>query len=145
MAFQFPLTAVLRVRENTERREEGVLNKIRAEMVHTERQAAELRTAMDARRRDREQALSRCMAGGMLQALLREEHGIEERLRGLLAHLQVLEQERQRQLKVYQAVHRDREILSEMLKKQREAFEREQMREEQKRLDDIFTARRLRN
>ena len=42
------------------------------------------------------------------------------------------------------AAHREREMLSDMMKKQKDIYEREWLRDEQKRLDDIFMARRHR-
>jgi flagellar biosynthesis chaperone FliJ len=49
------------------------------------------------------------------------------------------------QMKVYQASHRDREALTDMMEKQRDEYDQEQSRAQQKQLDDMFMARRHRN
>jgi len=56
----------------------------------------------------------------------------------------LLEQEREKRMKLYQVAHRNREMLTDMLNKKRGIYEREWLRDEQKRLDDIFMARRHR-
>ena len=144
MAFQSPLAAVLRFRESIERREERALHRVRSSVARVEAQMERLRAAMDEARRQREQALRESIPSGHLQALLREEVLAEERGKLLQAEMQRLHQELQGQIKAYQAAHRDREMLSEMLQREREAFQRRQRHEEQKRLDDVFLARRSR-
>ncbi len=144
MGFQFSLAAVLRVRESVERREERALQTILGGIARTERQVEELRKAMEEARAKREQALRQTIAGRQLHSFLLEEQVGEERLKSMAEQLQVLEKQRKRQITVYQAAHRDREMLTEMLEKQRESFERVRLRDEQKRLDDIFIARQLR-
>jgi flagellar biosynthesis chaperone FliJ len=73
-----------------------------------------------------------------------KEQAAEQRLRSMLGQLQVLEQTRDKQMKVYQAAHREREMLTDIRKRQKDMYEREWLREEQKRLDDTFMARRHR-
>jgi flagellar biosynthesis chaperone FliJ len=48
-------------------------------------------------------------------------------------------------MKKYQAAHRDREALTDMLERQKEAYEQELARNQQKQLDDLFMARRHRS
>jgi flagellar export protein FliJ len=144
MAFQFPLAVVLRVRESIERREERALQSIQLDVARALHQIEQLIAAIGGADRAREKALQQTISGGHLQSLLGEEQAAEQQLKSMLGQLQVLEQEREAQMKVYQAAHRDREMLTDMLKKQKDVYEREWLREEQKRLDDIFMARRHR-
>jgi flagellar biosynthesis chaperone FliJ len=74
-----------------------------------------------------------------------EEQAALEKQKTLHHQLSNLEQERDQQIKVYRAALRDREMLTDMLDKQRAAYHQEQARTEQKTLDDIFTARRHRS
>ena len=92
----------------------------------------------------RELALRQTITGGHLQSLLWEEESAEQRLKSSMGQLQVLEQQSDKQMKVYQGAHRNREMLTDMMKKQKGIYDREWLREEQKRLDDIFMARRHR-
>jgi flagellar FliJ protein len=144
MAFRFPLAAVLRVRESIEKREERALQSIQLELARTLHHIEELSVAIGGAHRSREKALQQTISGGHLHSLLWEEQAAEQQLKSLLGQLQVLEQEREKQMKVYQAAHRDREMLTDMLKKQKDIYDQERLRDEQKRLDDIFMARRHR-
>jgi flagellar export protein FliJ len=144
MGFQFPLAAVLRVRESIEKREERVLQSIQKNVARTLQQVEELSVAIGGAHRGRELALQQTISGGHLHSLLWEEQSAEQRLKSMLGQLQALEQEREKQMKVYQVAHRNREMLTDMMKKQKGIYDREWLREEQKRLDDIFMARRHR-
>ena len=144
MSFQFSLSAVLRVREGIEKHEERTLQTIQLAVVRTSRQIEELSARISDSHYARVKALEQTISGAHLHALLWEEKGAEQQLRALLAQMQVLEQERAKQMKVYQAAHQDRQMLTDMQKRQRERYDREWLREEQKRLDDIFVARRHR-
>jgi flagellar export protein FliJ len=144
MAFQFPLAAVLRVRESIEKREERALQTIQLEIARGLHQIEALSAGIDGAHRVREQALLKTTSGGHLHSMLWDEQSAEQQLKSALGRLQVLEQEREQQMKVYQVAHQDREMLTDMLNKQKDIYEREWLRDEQKRLDDIFMARRHR-
>jgi flagellar export protein FliJ len=144
MAFQFSLAAVLRVRESIEKREERALQSIQREVARTLLQIAEVRGAIDGAQRERETALRQTISAGHLHTMLSEEQGGEQRLESLFGELQVLEEARAKQMQLYQSAHQGCEMLTDMRKKQKESYEREWLREEQKRLDDIFMARRHR-
>jgi flagellar biosynthesis chaperone FliJ len=60
----------------------------------------------------------------------------------LLESLQTLQQQRDAQMKRYQAAHNDHQVLLELQKQQKDEYEHEQERAQQKRLDDLFAARR---
>jgi flagellar export protein FliJ len=145
MPFRFPLASVLLVRQNTEEREERALQKIQFEMARVIHQVevltAEIVKAHDAR----EQAMRQPIPAIQLHSFLWQAEACAEKKKTLLHRLQILEQERARQMKVYQAAHRDRETLTDMLNEQRTVYEQEQARSQQKNLDDIFISRRHRS
>jgi flagellar FliJ protein len=142
MAFRFSLATVLRLRESIERREERALQKIQMEMARVSRQIDELDAGIARAQRERDEALREPMPASHLQAMIwQTESAIEDR-KTLQATLHGLEEQRQKQLKIYQAAHRDHETLIDMRNQQRSAYLQEQARMEQKYLDDIFIARR---
>ena len=144
MGFQFSLAVVLRLRESVEKREERALQSIQRDVRRTLQAIEDLSVAIGGAQQARERALRQIISGGQLQSLLWEEQAAEQGLSLLLGKLQVLEQEREKQMRVYQAAHRNREMLSDMRQKQKDIYERDRLRDEQKQLDDIFMARRHR-
>jgi flagellar export protein FliJ len=144
MAFRFSLATVLRVRESVEQREERALQRIQLEMARVARQIEELNEAVAKAHDAREEALRRTMPGGELHPMLWQVQAAAEVKKALLVTLQGLEELRLQQMKVYQAAHRDHETMINMFNEQRDAYEVEQARSQQKYLDDIFMARRHR-
>jgi hypothetical protein len=113
-------------------------------MARVSRQIEEL-SAQIARARDAQiEALQQPSPAGILHGLLWEAQAVEVRRKALLSALQTLEQQRDKQLKIYQTAHRNHETLISMKREQRAAYELEQVRTQQKLLDDIFMARRHR-
>lgn len=145
MPFRFPLAAVLLVREHAETREERALKKIQIELARTARQVDALDAAMIRAHDVRERALREPIPSFQLQDYQREVDEAAEKKKVLLVQLQILRRDLGRQMKVYQAAHRDREAVTGMLKEQREAYDEEQAREQQKQIDDLFMARRHRS
>ncbi|MGP8258718.1 MAG: hypothetical protein ACLQM6_02065 [Acidobacteriaceae bacterium] len=145
MAFRFSLAAVLRVRESIEQREERVLQRIQLEMARVLHQIEEKDAEIASTRRAREDALQRPIPAVHLHTLLWEEQAAVERRKSLQAALHALEQQRDKQMKIYQAAHRDHETMISMKRAQRIAYELVQARTQQKSLDDLFMARRHRN
>jgi flagellar export protein FliJ len=144
MSFRFPLAAVLLVRENAEKREERALKKIQLELARVSRQLEELDAEIVKARDAREQALQKPIPAFQLQTFEQQTQDAAEKKKALVNQLQILRQELIQQMTLYQACHRDREALTNMLEKQREAYEQEQNREQQKQLDDMFMGRRHR-
>ncbi len=144
MAFRFPLAAVLLVRQNAEEREERALKKLQLEMAHALRQVEELDGVIARANHAREQAMQQPIVALQLHGYLWESHQAAEKRQALLHRIAVLRLEIARQMKAYQAAHRDREALSDMQEKQQAAYALKQSREQQKQLDDIFMARRQR-
>ena len=144
MAFRFSLATVLRVRESIEQREERALQRIQLEMARVLRQIEELSAAIARAHDAQEEALRQPIPAGYLHGLLWEAQAADVRREALLSTLQTLEQQRDKQMKVYQAAHRNHETLISMKRDRRNAYELEQTRTQQKSLDDIFMARRHR-
>lgn len=145
MAFRFPLATVLRVRESIEKREERALQRIQAEIARMLRQIEELGAQIAQAHIAREQALQEPMPAIQLQTMLWEANADTERKATLLNELKLLERQRDEQMSVYRAAHRDHETILNMMHKQRDAYDQEQARTQQKYLDDIFIARRHRS
>ncbi len=142
MPFQFSLAAVLRLREGVERREERALQKLQLEVsrltLRVEELAEQSKRTHDTQTHVLEQPVAACHLHALQSALMT----IEENRRALLAEIQRLKQERDRQMTVYQAARRDRELLAQMKANQFEVYEKYSRRQEQKKLDDIFISRR---
>ncbi len=60
---------------------------------------------------------------------------------GLRLRLLQLETQRFQQMAIYQTARQERQVLSELHERQRQAHQLEQRRQEQKMLDDLFLAR----
>ena len=145
MPFRFPLAAVLLVRENAELREERALQKIQQEMAQVSRQIEDLDAEIANVHAIRNQAMLEPVPAFQLHSLWLRAEDAAKRKKPLLERLQILLEDRNRQMIVYQAARRDHETLTDMLEKQRETYEQEQTRKAQKLLDDIYVARRQRN
>jgi len=145
MPFRFSLATVLKIRESLEKREERVLQTIQLEMARVVHQIEELNAAIARSHKAREQAMEKPVPAIHLQLLLSQAKAAEETRALLFQNLRTLEQKRDQQIKVYQQAHQDRETLTDMSNKQRDLYDQDKARAEQKSLDDIFMARRHRS
>jgi len=141
MAFRFSLATVLLFRQSVEKREELALQKILMEMARTRKEIQEITTAIAAAHAARNQAMLNPLPASHVQDMLSDTDAAAERKKKLIESLAVLEREHQAQTRKYQAAHRDRQMLSDMQSRQREAYDQERARATQKFLDDIFAAR----
>jgi flagellar export protein FliJ len=144
MAFRFPLATVLRVKESLEKREERELQRIQLEMARVAHQIEQLTEAMTKAYTARNQALQQALPAGHLHTMLWEAQAAAEARNALRISLQGLEEQRLKQMKVYLVAHREHETIINLFNKQRDAYEVEQTRAQQKYLDDIFIGRRQR-
>lgn len=144
MAFRFPLAAVLRLREINEEREERLLTQILAQVTQTREALASLDRQMVEAAARRESELLQCIPAAQLHSAYGMSALLKERRQFTAEQLAQFEQLRDKQIKTYQAAHQARELLSTMRQKQRDSFIAEQARHQQKALDDMFIARRLR-
>jgi flagellar export protein FliJ len=141
MAFRFSLATVLRFRESVEKREELALQKILLEIARTKQRIAQRSAEIALAQEARNKALQHALPAFELQSLTGDVNAALERKKALVESLLPLERQRAAQTATYQAAHRDRQMLSDMAARQRDAYELERARSEQKALDDIFAAR----
>ncbi len=141
MAFRFSLAAVLRFRESIEKREELALQALLLEMARIRREIEHLTAKIAGAQETRNQAMQQPLPAIHLQLMLKEMEALADRRKALTESLLTLDLECAKQTKRYQAAHRDRQMLSDMFARQREAYEQERTRAQQKFLDDIFAAR----
>ena len=145
MPFRFPLATVLRLRESVQKQEERALQKIVLEMARVARQIDELTTEIAEAFNAEERAMQRPIPASEVQMLVWKKQAAVEQRKALERNRQSLEQQRDRQLKIYHAAYRNSETLIQLRDSQRDLYELETTRSDQKRLDDIFGARRQRS
>jgi len=145
MAFEFSLATVLRVRGIVEEREEGVLQRILFDIStisqDLERTDALLAESNASRHAD---VLKPCV-GFQVHASYAHMKDLKQRRQNLARQIQELQQARDAQIILYQVARRDREMITDMLKKKRTAHDAGVTRREQKTLDDHHNVRRGRS
>lgn len=141
MAFRFTLEQVLRVRESVERREEMELQRAELEVARALRRIEELTEHLAALSRQRDENLQNPVQAFELQAMDAEINAALEARKAQIEALQELQRRRDERRKVYQAAHNGRRMLTDLEEQQRAVYEQEQVRTQQKRLDDLFAAR----
>jgi flagellar export protein FliJ len=144
MGFHFSLETVLRFRESVEQREELALQKTQLEIAGVGRAIDRATAEIASAQRARERAMQQAIPAAQLQAMVRDADAAVEKKKHLVAMLQELEKQRAEQMNAYQAAHRKRRMLSDMETRQQDAYEREQVRTQQKQLDDLFGSRHQR-
>lgn len=145
MAFRFSLAAVLKFRESMEQQAYLALERIQQEIAQTERrmQKCEERLALATQRRLTE--LRHGIASIHLQSAYDEELALQQQREALQAKLQELQLNRLECLKTYELARQKREVLSDLRARQLDVYHREQLKRQQKMLDDIFLSRRKRS
>lgn len=145
MAFRFSLATVLRYRDSVEKREEIALQKLLMEIARTRLQIEQLTREIAHAQESLNKALQQPISAVHLRSMIAAVNFIVDRRTALIESLVPLERQREIQMQAYQAAHRDRKMLSEMAIRQRESYEQERARREQKFVDDIFAARARRS
>jgi flagellar FliJ protein len=145
MAFRFPLASVLRVRESIEKREELALQRVQFEIAQVRKRIDLVTVEIENKHNERNSALQKPIHARQLHAILSEIDAGVERKKTLLGTLATLEQDKEKRMKAYQTAHADRQMLSDMLTKQRTGYDKDQVRNQQKFLDEIFSSRSSRN
>jgi flagellar export protein FliJ len=141
MTFRFKLDAVLRFRESVEHTEELALHRLVREIGDVELELHQIDIKQVRLREQRERDLARKLPAVHLMEISERESKLDEMTAALRSRLQQLEIQRINQLAIYQTAHQDRQILSELRDRLRDANQSEQRRQEQKMLDDLFLAR----
>lgn len=144
MAFKFPLATVLRVRTIREDREERMLQQILFEIGQTVRLIEHIDNELARQNVKRSSKLLTTEEGRDVHASYGEHASLKQQRKEIEAHLEKLEQLREIQIQAYEAARRDREMLTDMRKTQRDEYWTAIAKREQKALDDNFGARRLR-
>ncbi|MGO9937771.1 MAG: flagellar FliJ family protein [Terracidiphilus sp.] len=124
-----------------ERREELALQKAELEVSRAKRRIEELSAELAKAIDEREKALQQPIQAHLLRSMDAEIKAAVEAKQTLIGTLQTLQQQRDAQMKLYQAAHNARQMLTDLSAQQKAEHEQEQERLQQKRLDDIFAAR----
>jgi flagellar export protein FliJ len=145
MPFRFPLATVLRLRESVQKQEERALQKIVLEMARVARQIDQVTVEIAEACNAEERAMQQPIPASQVQMLVWNKQAAMEKRASLDRNRRTLEQQRDRQLKAYHAAYRNSETLIDLRDSQRDKYEQEIARADQKRMDDIFGARRQRS
>ena len=100
--------------------------------------AQQVEVRLTAVRAQRDRDLPQGLRAAYLQDLAEQEAWLKIALESLRGRLRDLESKRLEQLAKFQQAHRDREVLSEIREQKHQVYEHEQLRQEQKMLDDVF-------
>ena len=141
MGFRFPLATVLRVRTIQEEREERMLQQILAEIAQTIKLQADVQTAVERVSASRGTQVAKQMTGSVIHNHYGELASLRQTQADLQTHRDKLEFLRDKQLKIYNSAHQNRETLSGLDDAQRAEYDLDMAKREQKQLDDIFGAR----
>ena len=142
MAFKFPLETVLRLRQIAEQREERATEEILRNMAQERQNLTNLGADRERLLQQSERALRSRVSAAEILLMQGQIQAIRDREAQGRNHLAHLEEQREAQMKIYEAAHRNRELLSRMREQQVDQFKRVQARKEQMQMDDIFSCRR---
>ncbi len=144
MAIRYPLASVLRVRIVREEHEERLLQEILQESAR----AHSLLHSLDAERlRVAELRVDGVMltVGRNLHLSVRDLDDLQRWKCEMEEQVRRLDQLKEQQVAYYQSARRDREVLSELLSRQRLRYMVEAVRREHSSIDDYFVARQRRS
>jgi flagellar export protein FliJ len=141
MAFRFSLDAVLRFRESVEHSEEAILLRMVQEIAQAELELRQIDVEQSRTREQRERDLALQLPAVHLNHIAMRELELKTMADGVRARVRELEAQRLKQLAIYQTARQGREVLTELRKRQRQSYQIEQRRQEQKTLDDLFLSR----
>ena len=145
MGFRFPLAAVLRVKQSIEKQEELVLQKVLLEISQVQHQIDDLTLDIVRARQLRDQAMQQMIAAIELDSMSNQIKDAMDRRQELIHSLGELRRKRELQNRRYQTARNNREMLSEMQARQKDAYAQESARAEQRFFDEIFASRARRN
>jgi flagellar export protein FliJ len=142
MAFHFTLNGLLRVRESLERAELQRLQSIAGAVAQARAEIETLEKNMEAaQRRTFDSVVSRGLTGAEFQFERAREAALNLLRAELLKRLAELEQKRKEQQARYFQARMQREILSNLYKRQRAEYDLDQSRRTQQRIDELFLIR----
>jgi flagellar export protein FliJ len=143
--FRFPLASVLRLRKSIERRAEVSLKTAQLEVARAHRRIDELTDEMAKACQEREKTLQVSTTASHLQLIQVEINAALEAKRILFQTLETLKQQRDTQMEVYKSAHNGRQVLTDLQTQYKGQYEQEELRKQQKQIDDIFASRWLRS
>lgn len=142
MPFQFSLRALLRLRQSYEQRERLRLSLLNAAFNRLQQEYEE--TAHQ-RKSGLEELNNRLRVGMMGSELRTATDSLEQsanRQLQLKEQMKALEIQVRKQTEIYLESQRKRKILESLRERERQAYELEENRREQQRIDDLFVQRR---
>jgi flagellar export protein FliJ len=142
MAFDFSLATLLRVRGIVEEREEGVLQKILFDISTIHEDLRRTDALLAESNASRHADIFKPCIGLQVHASYGQVNELKRHRENLARQIQKLEQARDAQIILYRAARRDREMITDMLEKQRIAHDKGVNLREQKALDDNYNVRR---
>jgi flagellar export protein FliJ len=145
VAFHFSLATVLRVRVIIEEREEGILQRILFNISKVFDDLERIHTQIEEADESRHAEILKPCIGLDVHACYDQVKELKQHRKDLEDKIQKLEEARDKQLAVYEAARRNREMLTDMREKKRTAYETEMNKREQKTLDDNYISRRGRS
>jgi flagellar export protein FliJ len=140
--FHFTLAPLLRLRESLEKAELQRLQMIAMQVAQVKVEIESLDREIEAARRQLLEQTATGISGAELNMAALLEAARREQRRRLVAKLDVLEQARRKQQSRYTEVRQQREIVSNLRKRQLSAYQREQARHDQQQVDEFFLIRR---
>lgn len=145
MGFRFAMASVLRWREGVEKREELVLQQMQFEVNRIAHRIEEITEEIAQANQRQEAALRNWTQAFDLKGMKDEVCAAAEARKILIETLAALKKQKDAQMEVYRAARMSRRMLTDLEAQKRTAWEQTQDRADQKRLDDVFTARMIRN
>ena len=142
MPFRFPLSPVLRLRENLERREYLALQALYSQTAEARSDIKALDQALAMARSRRATRLLEGMSAAHLQLELAGETRIENKRQALFKKLAELQNKVKEQIANYRQARQKREILEELRRQQLHEYMREETIREQQAGDELFLLRR---
>ena len=144
MGFRFPMASVLRWRESIEKREERAMQNLQIEMTRVQLRIEEITDEIAKANRELKESLQRWTQAFELNGLQNEMNAAVDARQRLTETLAVLKKQKEAQMIVYLVARSNRRMLTDLEKQHRLAWEQQQERTDQKRLDDVFTSRLIR-
>ena len=145
MPFAFSLAAVLSVRRQREAVEERKLGAISRELDQTHTHLARVRSELGSASARRSSGHIELRQGVSLHEQYARIVLLQQAIVEFKSSLAEISARRSTQQQIYLVARRDRELLEELEQRQRANFNAEALRQEQRRQDDLYLARRLRN
>jgi len=143
MAFRFPLSPVLRLRENLERREFLALQALYSQTAEVRSDIKALDQTLAQARSQRSAQLLEGVPAAYLHFVLEGEARVALRRQALTVKLAELQSKVKEQIAKYQQARQKRETLEELRRQQFEKYAREEATREQQAGDELFLLRRI--